>query len=979
MLTLPISPAFQERGETCLTQGELAAELEFYQTYDWCLNPHLTVAAAIDHLRDEVNRLGVVPSDWRLEEVATNVFLLSSGLLNCADEYLRGPALCLPSKVTAMPFARHAVRAVDLILNESSKWRRGRVRQWRESWLSSLNDFLSLMATRRPLDASSLAKSGAKLAALTQSPLLSDLQTKRLTIPSPFSRLDMTHNDVLSLGECFADRFPDRTNSILLVGLRTSGSYFAPLLRAFLENIGYETVSVMTVEPKKGAGHWENKELERFARQGYLALIVDDPPATGGAILAALDMARHAGFSSSKAKVLVPVQSSKPEWIKAIPELVVSLEPERWQKHSLLEPQAVERQLKEYFASRNLRVSVVASPRAEQFNTCLQNVVKDHRSSRLKRIFEVELTTPEGKTETCYVLAKSVGWGWLGYHAFLIGRGLSTFVPTMLGLRNGILFMEWIPQDASDSDSEARSELLTASSSYIAARVRGLKLETGSVSAMDLNHRNNGIRVLAKALSRAYGALLTDTLMRSRLHKALRQLPCPCPTHIDGKMQRAEWVAGPRGWLKTDYEHHGMGKSVLNVVDPAYDLADTILNLQLSLEEERNLITKYVGQSGDAGVGQRLFTNKLLAGFWTMVHAQEQLFAAAHGPEAQQEIHQQFMNAWNFLTIQTARHCGGLYQLPADLNWRAPLVALDIDGVIDRRMFGFPSTTAAGIEALSVLHAHGISIALNTARSAAEVRDYCQAYSLAGGIAEHGGYLWDAVRQRGRVLISEEAVRQLDELRKSLRRIPGVFLDDRHQYSVRAFTYQDKPQGLAARLVRSLRSAEIGDGALAPLPGLFVQHLMTTLGLDRLCFHQTTIDTTFVARENDKGTGLSALRDWVLGRDAETIAVGDHAADLPAFQVATRSFAPSNIGCAQQARLLGCQIVSQPYQQGLLQIARSVVHADGKKCKNCADRDARSPFIPDLFMDLLQAADRGWPSNLLRALLDPGALKLFMR
>ena len=44
--------------------------------------------------------------------------------------------------------------------------------------------------------------------------------------------------------------------------------------------------------------------------------------------------------------------------------------------------------------------------------------------------------------------------------------------------------------------------------------------------------------------------------------------------------------------------------------------------------------------------------------------------------------------------------------------------------------------TAAGMEALSLLNAHGLSIALNTARSAVEVKDYCEAYSLAGGVAE---------------------------------------------------------------------------------------------------------------------------------------------------------------------------------------------------------------------------------------------------
>ena len=66
---------------------------------------------------------------------------------------------------------------------------------------------------------------------------------------------------------------------------------------------------------------------------------------------------------------------------------------------------------------------------------------------------------------------------------------------------------------------------------------------------------------------------------------------------------------------------------------------------------------------------------------------------------------------------------------------------------------------------------------------------------------------------------------------------------------------------------------------------------MTALGLDQLSFHHTMIDTTIVAKDLDKGTGLSALRDWVMGPDAETIAIGDSEADLPMFRAATRSFA----------------------------------------------------------------------------------------
>ena len=234
-----------------------------------------------------------------------------------------------------------------------------------------------------------------------------------------------------------------------------------------------------------------------------------------------------------------------------------------------------------------------------------------------------------------------------------------------------------------------------------------------------------------------------------------------------------------------------------------------------------------------------------------------------------------------------------------------------------------------------LLNAHEFSVALNTARSAAEVKNYCGAYSLSGGVAEHGSYLWDAVRQQERVLISEETARQLEEMRRHLRGIPGIFLDERHQYSIRAFTYREKPLGLIQSILSSARTASIGDGALAPISTHIVHQLLVDLQLDKLAFHHTLIDTAIVSKEVDKGTGLVELRDWVLRRDSETIAVGDSEPDLAMFRRATRSFAPANIGCRRQARLLGCQIVSNHDQQGLLEIVRKVVHLNGDHCERC--------------------------------------------
>ncbi len=982
MLAPPVTARAATSESAIAPQAVLPAELEFYRAYPWCLNPYLTVQEAVEHLRTEIDRLAIVLDGWPAAEVATNVFLLSCGMLNCIDEYLRGPTLRMPKRFAAMRASRAVKWTFEKISQARSPRYRAQARRWRNCYASGFDEFLSVLVDGVTQIRTAFVISGNKLSAQLQFPLPPDLQAKRFGIPTPFRRLDLTHVDVLALGQCFVQRYPDRSQSILLLGLRTSGSYFAPLLKALLQREGYRSVSLLTVEANKGAGSGEYRALKRFAGQGYSVLIVDDPPHTAGTIQAAFNNVRRAGFASSKVKILVPAHAATRDSLNVFPdEMLVLLEPEQWHKPALLQSKAVEARLAEYFRSDNVSsVKVVASKRAEAFNDSLQRASMDARGARLKRVFEVQLVTSAGKKETRYVLAKSVGWGWLGYHAFLAGQRLAGYVPPILGLRDGILYMDWIPQPSAVSeDGLDRDTRIDISAAYVAARVRHLKLQGSSASGMDLQRQNNGVRLLEKALSGAYDRFLTRTLIRPRLGHSLRQQACPVPTLIDGNMRSDEWIVDRRALLKTDYEHHGMNKNAVNVSDPGFDLADAILDLGLSPAEENRLVRRYIDESGDIGIDQRLFMNKLLAGIWRLNEAQEQFFAAPRNASEQQVLHRRFMQAWDFLTIQTARYCGSLYAPPADQCWHAPLVCLDIDGVIDQRLFGFPTTTAAGIAALSKLSSHGISIALNTARSVAEVKDYCQAYHLAGGVAEHGSYVWDALAQRGRVLIDPESERQLEILRQRLREIPGVFLDDRHRYSIRAFTYQDKPQGLVALLMKSTRASEIGDGALAPLPELVINSVMSELMLDRLSFHHTWIDTTIVAKEVDKGSGLVTLRDWVLGPDAETIAVGDQKADLSMFRVAARSFAPANISCAREAQLLGCKIVSKAYQQGLLQIAHAITHPDERPCDRCADYELKSQVSQNLFLDLLLAADRSWGKNLFEALFDRRAFRILMR
>jgi hydroxymethylpyrimidine pyrophosphatase-like HAD family hydrolase len=421
-------------------------------------------------------------------------------------------------------------------------------------------------------------------------------------------------------------------------------------------------------------------------------------------------------------------------------------------------------------------------------------------------------------------------------------------------------------------------------------------------------------------------------------------------------MRPAEWLTHAGVLLKTDFEHHGLGKNELNVVDPTYDLAEAALHLGLSADEEGRLLRRYREESCDEAVGDRLFLHKLLAGLWAMTEAMRNI-EQHHLSRRQREYHNESVRAWDFLTVQSARRCGRLSGARPSPAWASPLVVLDVDGVLDRRLFGFTCTSLAAVRALALLHAHGRAVALNTARSAREVKEYCAAYGCAGAVAEYGSYVWDAVGQGGRSLVSAGPLRQLARARTALARLPGVFVNDGYEHSIRACTYED--------------------GAPVPVPTLMIQRLLAEHDLDELAWHQTTIDTTVTARDVNKGTGLLALLDWVGLAGAETLAVGDSEPDLAMFRAARRSFAPSHIACGRLARFLGCAIAPEPYQRGLLQIVRSLVHPDGGRCDRCAAGDG--PWKPgdDLVLDLLAAADDTRLRRLVRALFHPAAFAVF--
>jgi len=951
-----------------LSSELLDSEWNFYRHYPWCLNAFPTMREIVGHLRQELERLPQTEEDWQQAEVMTNVFLLSCAMADTVDDYLQGEAYDFSQVTAVVPLVGPGVRAVEHVLKAARNVRALRlkpVRRWRADWEEAVREFLRVFVAAGTPEQHALARTGARLASLLTKELPGDLQRRRPRIPAAFRTQDLTHFDILELGRLLAETCHERRRPVVIVGLRTAGSYFAPLLRAYFEADGHQQVDAVTIRPKKGLSPSERTVLEGGAKRGAVAVVVDEPANSGGTLARAVDAVRKTGFAASSVVVLVPVHPTRRDWMSGHESLalsgirVLSLEPERWHKRQLLEPAVVDGLLGQYFKARKYSAArVVSGARAEQLNAQLQSRSEEKFHTRLKRIYELRLQNGVDRMETRYVLAKSVGWGWLGYHAFVAGARLSEFVPPILGLRDGILYTEWLPGDGRTGPEPDREEVVGSTASYVAARVRSLGL--GSDPAPDLGRANQhkGFDLLASVLSRAYGWKGAAVLKRGRIRQELVRQACPFPTLIDGKMRQEEWVTGAACRLKTDFAHHGLGKTELNMTDPAYDLAEAILHFGLSEAEERLLIARYVELSGDTGVIRRLFLNKLLAGTWAMLSTIDNLNDArlSHRHE---EFNRQYLNAWNFLTVHTMRFCASVCRRPDTARWRSPLIVLDIDGVLDKQIFGFPSTTAAGIRAVSLLHRHDFAAAVNTARTVQEVKEYCNAYGFAGGVAEYGGAIWDAVSGRERVLVSDESLRQLERLRDALRTIPGVFLNDGYRYSIRAYTYER--------------------GTTVPLPTMLIRTLLASLKADRLGFHQTYVDTTVLAKETDKGIGSRALFALAGHDGRETIAIGDSEADLAMFRVAQRSFAPSHISCRSVARLLGCHIADRPFQPGLLSIVRSIVHPSGDRCDHCRSCEMWPPEGGNLFWTLLEAADQTRPYLLLRALFDPAAFQAFAK
>ncbi|HQT91734.1 MAG TPA: hypothetical protein PL001_06865, partial [Candidatus Kryptobacter bacterium] len=102
----------------------------------------------------------------------------------------------------------------------------------------------------------------------------------------------------------------------------------------------------------------------------------------------------------------------------------------------MLEPQSVLSLLADVYMNNGPgEVSVIPSKWADEVNRELWSHYSDSFQVRLKGVYEILLINADGQVENRKIFAKNVGPGWLGYHAYIAGKTLKTFVPGIVGLR----------------------------------------------------------------------------------------------------------------------------------------------------------------------------------------------------------------------------------------------------------------------------------------------------------------------------------------------------------------------------------------------------------------------------------------------------------------------------------------------------------------------------------------------------------------
>jgi hydroxymethylpyrimidine pyrophosphatase-like HAD family hydrolase len=773
--------------------------------------------------------------------------------------------------------------------------------------------------------------------------------------PTSFRSLDQRPADLERIIQRFGERHPDRTRPLLLVGIRTSGSYLAPLYRAYLLSSGYRDVDVITIRPQRPMLAWERHSVQRLADGDGMVLIADDPPKSGATLRDCVEGFESMGVSRDSIVLLLPLvgdPGTAPGWLSSSSAVLLPFG--EWTIHEQLTSPHLLATLRELLVGRTIHLSppgggtdritvgevtsAVPVPLPPLQDLRIGSPVRRHLRARV----QTQLRESGGDRHFDHdVYVKGVGFGYFGRHSSVVASSLAGFLPELYGVRDGLLFRSWMPEECRVDGIDDLDGLAPRIGSYVAARSRALAVEE------DLSRRTGDVREqIAKLIEPSFGrlAMAFRPLLMALTEQLLR---VDKPSVIDGSMSLSQWfrtpslAPGAARHMKVDYDERAFANQdavvdELHCYDAVYDLAGAAVDHAISYPEDsvEPTFEDRLRSSFEAGAARPVRAERWL--LYQLMHAttyiaflEEYLRESRGDPDLaarttlnREQVSSVADTARRAMARSEQRYLAGLLLAGVSIPSDGPLCAVDIDGVLETSTLGYSSCTPLGVLCLRALARHGYRTVLVTGRSLGEVRDRCAAFGLPGGVAEYGAVVYNHARQQAVELLREDEREALGRLRQALERTPGVHVHSGYQRAVRA------------SIVHS-------SGRQEPLPRHLASALLAHLQLDTsLETYPGFAQTDFMVSRIDKALGLAALVEQLpgtadpLAKKPLAFAIGDSRSDMPLLMLAGRAFAPRNAD--SELRDAGVEVMPGECQVGLAQAVANLLGHQPGGCPRCA-------------------------------------------
>ncbi len=735
--------------------------------------------------------------------------------------------------------------------------------------------------------------------ALSKSPVMSQI----IRLPACFRSFDQHPRDLQSLARRVLERWPKDETEFVVVGVRTSGNYLAPLLAAALHQAGCEPVPHFTLRPGHPPSDRVRKELRALSQKGVHSLIIDDPPDSGLSLLRVIHQLESMGFAPERLDITVALLKSGviPARLQKYPAVILAWN--EWDIHRRLSPALILADLTTYLGNHWTVNDLEPLEMAER------PAARTH-----ERVpFSVMVQPGESSSvEHLSLVAEGSGLGFFGRHTLAVSRAIPNATAETLGFRDGITIRRWLPEDMRatlDDGGQVRQAVR-----YIARRRALLPAKRdaalGQQPVWD---------VAGRILVRPY-AMVGHALLELGMSNAVRTLlAASTPSVVDGETGSGSWFRDGDALVKVSFSERDFSHLDLACYDATYDLAGLVLEFT-SVELVREARSEF-----EALTGEDINPEKLL--LYRLVHAWDF-----------QRLGYRTIYEVELLTSRAWQDWARVRLLGELVNTRSgPICALDIDGVLEDSRIGTSVLTPSAAEGLHALCAHGFRPVLATGRSLVEVKDRCDRYGLAGGVAEYGGVIYICETEQIEMLVNIESLSEIGRAREYLSDIKGVFVVPQYTTMLRA--YRVGPNGrrgpLAPDVVESLLASSEG----------------------RLRAIQGHGQTDIVATEVNKANGLKALMRLLNeGGAVPVMAVGDSEPDVPMLRLSERGFVPAHARRLADGNVTS---VSRSYQRGFLQIVDEFLGHRREGCQVCDGLLAPDPQPAKLLVALLSGFEGG--------------------